>query len=71
MLIINIILVCRMHGVGDLMINVTPFISRSGAQLACSAKNRDLSIKNAGFLFMVEICDFSVSRQSPAVAESR
>ena len=42
-----------MRGVCDLMINVTLFI-------ACSTENRDLSIKNAGFVFAVEICDFSV-----------
>ena len=46
-----------MRGMRDLMINVTLFISRGGAQLA---ENRDLSIKNPGFVFAVEICDFSV-----------
>ena len=49
-----------MRGVRDLMINVTLFISRGSAQLACSAENRDFSIKNAGFVFAVEIGDFSV-----------
>ena len=48
-----------MRGVRDLMINVTLFISRGGAQLACSAENRDFSIKNPGFVVAVEICDFS------------
>ena len=38
--------------------NVTLFISRDGAQLACFTEN--FSIKNAGFVFAVEICDFSV-----------
>ena len=42
--------------------NVTLFISRGVAQLACFAEDRDLdfSIKNAGFVFAVEINDFSV-----------
>ena len=53
-----------MRGVRDLMINVTLFISRGSAQLACSAENRDFSIKNAGFVFAVEICDFSVFANS-------
>ena len=38
--------------------NVTLFISRGGAQLACFAENRFIS--NAGFVFAVEICDLSV-----------
>ena len=51
---------CRMRGVRDLMINVALFTLRGGAQLTCSAENRDFNIKNAGFVFAVEICDFSV-----------
>ena len=38
--------------------NVTLFISRGGAQLACFAENRFIS--NAGLVFTVEICDPSV-----------
>ena len=49
-----------MRGVRDLMINVTLFTLCGGAQLTCSAENRDFSIKNAGFVFAVEICNFSV-----------
>ena len=53
---------CQMHGVRDLMINVALFTSCGGAQLTCSAENRsgDFNIKNAGFVFAVEICDLSV-----------
>ena len=39
-----------MHGVRDLMINVTLVISHDGAQLACSAGNRDFSINKKLFL---------------------
>ena len=42
--------------------NATLFISRGSAQLSCFTENRDLdfSIRNVGFDFAVEICDFSV-----------
>ena len=47
---------CRMRGVCDLMINVSLFILRVSHVLP----KTDFSIKNPGFVFVVEICDFSV-----------
>ena len=62
MLIINYYL-CRMRAVHDLMINVTLLFRGVASNLHVPPKTEiylDFNIKNAGFVFVVEICDFSV-----------
>ena len=48
-----------MRGVRDMMINVTLSFRAAEPNLHVLPKT-DFSIKNAGFVFAVEICDFSV-----------